>query len=199
MQKKSERRFYLRHFKAISHAIATYEDLNTLIKHLAEGTSRTFKAKGCSIMLLDEQENQLFHVASYGISKDYLQKGPVFFDIKHCALCTGEPVFVENMQDDSRVQYPGAAAKEGIVSMLSIPIKSRDKIIGILRIYHAEPWIIDKEDIESLCVLTELLGLVIDYNGLKNFLDQVKVALESLPLRMLGGIACEGTTRQRYD
>lgn len=199
MQKKSERKFYLRHFKAISHAIATYEDLNTLIKHLAEGTSRSFKAKGCSIMLLDEQENQLFHVASYGISKDYLRKGPVFFDMDHCAFSTGKPVFVENMPDDSRVQYPEAAVKEGIVSMLSIPIKCRKAIIGILRIYHGEPWMLHEEDVDSLCVLTELLGLVIENNGLKNFLDQVKVALESLPLRMLEGIACERAPRQRYD
>ena len=108
-------------------------------------------------------------------------------------------MFVENMQDDSRVQYPGAAAKEGIVSMLSIPIKCRKTIIGILRIYHGEPWILHEEDVDSLCVLTELLGLVIENNGLKNFLDQVKVALESLPLRMLGGIACERAPRQRYD
>jgi len=53
MDEKLDRRYYLKHFKAISHAISTYEDLNTLINHLTEGTSRAFKAKGCSIMLLD--------------------------------------------------------------------------------------------------------------------------------------------------
>jgi len=66
MDEKLDRRYYLKHFKAISHAISTYEDLNTLINHLAEGTSRAFKAKGCSIMLLDERENQLFHVMHGG-------------------------------------------------------------------------------------------------------------------------------------
>jgi len=66
MNKEPDRRFYLREFKAISHAISTYEDLNTLIRHLAEGTARAFKAHGCSIMLLDERENQLFHMSSNG-------------------------------------------------------------------------------------------------------------------------------------
>lgn len=188
MKKKAERKFYLRHFKSISHAISTYEDLNTLIRHLAEGTSRTFKAKGCSIMFLDERENQLFHVASYGISENYLRKGPVFYDEKYCASSMGEPVMVEDMQNDPRVQYPEAAVKEGIVSMLSIPIKCREANIGVLRLYYSEPWVIHEEDIDSLCVLTELLGLVIENNGLKNFLDQVKIALESLPLRMLEGL-----------
>ena len=49
MTKMGERKFYLKQFRAISKAIAMYEDPNTLMKHLAEGTSRTFNAKGCSI------------------------------------------------------------------------------------------------------------------------------------------------------
>ena len=182
----SERRFYLNHFRVICHAIATYDDLNTLIRHLAEGTSRSFKAKGCSIMLLDERENQMVHVASYGVSEEYLAKGPILFvDKRKSSFYTGEPVFVEKMQDDSRVQYPEAAAQEGIVSMLSIPIKCRAVIIGILRIYFIEPRMPHEEDVEALSIMAELLGLVIENNGLKNFLDEVKMALESLPLRML--------------
>ena len=188
MDEKPDRRFYLKQFKAISYAISTYEDLNTLINHLAEGTSRAFKAKGCSIMLLDEREHQLFHVGSYGISDQYIRKGPVMVKDKHCAACTGEPVFIEDMQNNPLVQYPKAAAGEGIVSMLSIPIKCRGVIIGILRTYHDKVRVYHDEDIDSLCVLTGLLGIVIENNGLRNFLDQVKIALGSLPLRMLEGI-----------
>ena len=188
MVTKSERRFYLKHFKSISHAIATYEDLETLMKHLVEGTSRSFKARGCSIMLLDERVHELFHVASHGISEEYLHKGPILFvDDKQCAIYTGEPVHVEDMQNDPIVQYPKAAAREGIVSMLSIPIKCRKAVTGILRIYFGESRILHEEDVESLTIMTELLGLVIENNGLKNFLDQVKMGLDSLPLRLLEG------------
>ncbi|MFA4917084.1 MAG: GAF domain-containing protein [Syntrophales bacterium] len=189
MSEKSERRFYLKHFKAISRAIATYEDLNTLINHLVEGTTRTFKAKGCSIMLLDERDNELIHIASYGISDEYLQKGPVMWvDNTQSAFMTGKPVFVKDMQNDPRIQYPEAAEKEGIVSMISIPIKSRKAIVGGLRIYFDEPRIIVDEDIDSITVLTALLGLVIENNGLKNFLEQVRMALDSLPSRLRGGV-----------
>jgi signal transduction protein with GAF and PtsI domain len=185
MEQKPERKFYLQHFRAISHAISTYEDLNVLTNHLAEGTARRFKAKGCSIMLLDDRDNQLYAVSSYGLSEEYLYKGPVIMDDKHSAIRKGEPVLVENMQNDPRVQYPEAAAKEGLISMLSIPIKCREAIIGVIRIYHAEPQKIHDEDIETLCVMSEHLGLVIENYGLKNFLDGVRIALESLPPRML--------------
>jgi signal transduction protein with GAF and PtsI domain len=188
MKKEPKRKFYLKEFKAIAHAISSYEDLNLLINHLVEGTTRTFEAKGCSIMLYDDREKQLFPVSSHGISEGYLGKGPIFADDKHSAFFTGEPAFVEDMQNDTRVQYPSAAAKEGIVSMLSVPIKHRETVIGILRIYHGEKWIYNEEDIDALCVLAGLLGLVIENNGLKNFLDKVKISLESLPLRMLEGL-----------
>ena len=188
MNKKPQRRFYLRHFRAISHAIASYEDLETLIHHIVEGTNRTFNAKGCGIMLLDEKENQLINIASYGISEEYLRKGPVLWvDSNQSVIITGKPVFVEDMRDDPRIQYPDAAAKEGFISMLSIPIRSREAIIGVLRIYFGQSQVIHKDDIDSLCVLTELLGLVIENNGLKNFLDQVKMALDSLPVRLFKG------------
>lgn len=186
MARKADRRFYLREFKAISHAISTYEDFNLLIRHLAEGAARSFRAKGCSILLLDEREKQLFHVGSYGISDEYLQKGPVFADQKQTALYTGQPVFVEDMQHDARVQYPEAAAKEGIVSMQSVPIMCRGVPVGILRIYLNEPVELHEEDVNALCVLTEQLGVVIDNNGMRNFLEKVKMALEDLPLRLLG-------------
>ncbi len=184
--KQPEIKLYLHNFKAISHAIATYEDLDILIKHLAEGTTKTFEAKGCCIMLLDEKEKQLFTVSSFGISDEYLQKGPLFVDDKYTALVTGEPVLIKDMQKEKTIQYPEAAKAEGIVSMLSIPVKCRDAILGVIRIYLGEPMNIHEEDIDTLRVIGVNLGLVIENNGLKNFLEKVKIAMDSLPLRMTG-------------
>jgi signal transduction protein with GAF and PtsI domain len=188
MEPKLLRRFYLKEFKAISHAIATYDDLNVLTSHLAEGTARSFSAKGCSIMLFDDREKQLFPVATHGISEDYVRKGPIFVDVKESAFFRGEPVFVKDMQKDPRVQYPKEAAKEGIVSMLSVPIKSRGAVVGTIRIYQGEAKEFHEDDVEAMCVLAELLGLVIENSGLRNFFERVRGALESLPLRMLEGI-----------
>jgi len=187
MTKEPVRKFFLKEFKAISHAISTYEDLNLLINHLTEGTTRTFEAKGCCIMLFDDRENQLFVVSSYGISEEYLMKGPLFVDDKSSAFVKEKPVFIEDIGSDPRIQYPEAAKKEGIVSMLSIPITFRGAAIGLIRIYHGELKRFNEEDIDALRVLAEHLGLVIENNGLKNFLDKVKMAMESLPIRMLEG------------
>lgn len=188
MKPTSQRKFYLHEFKAISHAISTYEDFILLVNHIAEGTTRTFNAKGCSIMLFDERERQLFAVGSYGFSDDYLHKGPIFVDQKYCAFFTGEPVFVEDMTTDPRIHYPEAAVKEGISSMLSVPIKYRRTVIGTIRIYQAESRPFHADDISTMSVLAEHLGLVIENNGLRNFVEKIKIAMESLPVRMLEGL-----------
>lgn len=185
MNQSTERKFDLRKFKAISNAISNYEDLNLLINHLVEGTTRTFEAKGCSIMLLDEKENQLFTVSYYGISEEYLKKGPLFVDEKYSAFIKSEPVYIENVQSDTRIKYPQAAVKEGIVSMLSIPIIFRNIPIGLIRIYHSEVKAFHEEDIDSLRILATHLGLVIENNGLKNFLAGVNAAMQNLPQRII--------------
>ncbi|MDY0040859.1 MAG: GAF domain-containing protein [Desulforhabdus sp.] len=184
-----DRRIFLREFAAISHAISTYSDVNLLNSHLVEMISKSFKVKGSSIFLYDEREKQLFRVSSYGISESYQTKGPIYVDERFSEFKSGKPVFFSDFREDPRIQYPEEAIKEGIVSMLSVPIKFHEDVIGLIKIYNAEPWILHDEDLNSMCVIAEHLGLVLEYNGLKNFLDQVKIAIESLPLRMLRGIS----------
>ena len=188
MTNHAPRKIHLREFKALTRAISGYEELHILAVHLAEHLCRSFGVKGCSIMLFDERERQLFRVSSHGISEEYLDKGPIFVDEKYTAFVTGEPVFIEDFQNDPRVQYPEAAKKEGIVSMLSVPIKHRNAAMGLIRIYHSSPWRPDPDDLDSFCLLAEHMGLVIENSGLKNFLERVVSAMETLPLRMLKGL-----------
>lgn len=187
MSNEPQRRFYLREFKAISKAISTYEDLNILINHFVEGIVRAFKVKGASIMLYDEIEKQLFSVSSYGISDSYHEKGPVFFNEKDDAFEKGKPVFVEDMLSDPRVQYPEAAAAENIRAMLSFPIKNRGAAVGLLRIYHSKSIVLHDDDVDSICVLCQHLGLVIENNGLRNYVQMINAAMNTLPPRLRSG------------
>ena len=181
-------RIGLQEVKTLSRAITSYGDIPLLARHFAERICHALSIKGCSIMLYDEREQQLFRIGSYGISNKYLNKGPLFIDDKYSAFVTGQPVFVEDFQNDQRVQYPQDAAKEGIVSMLSVPVRFQQAPIGLVRLYHSQTLMLHEEDIDSFSLLADHLGLVIENNGLRHFLDKVKNAMETLPLRMLEGI-----------
>ncbi len=94
--------------------------------------------KGVSIRLLDEKKNRLELVCSRGLSETYINKGPVESDRSLAKALNGEPHFVLDASTDPAVQYPEEAHKEGIVSMLSFPLKGRDKVLGTLRLYTSQ-------------------------------------------------------------
>ena len=50
----------------------------------------------------------------------------------------GQIVVILDMSSDTRVQYPEEAKREGIVSVLSVPISVKGQIIGVLRIYTSD-------------------------------------------------------------
>lgn len=187
MNQEPQKRFHLKHFKTISLAISQYEDLDVLLNHFVEGLCQTFKLKGASILLYDEQESQLFRVANYGISEKYLTKGPIFADDNDEAFVTCRPVLIDDMQSDPRVRYFEEARSEGIVAMLSFPIKCRNAAVGLIRAYHNSPIVLHEDDVDSISVLSQLLGLVIENKGLKNFLGNVQLAVSGLPLRLREG------------
>ena len=185
MTEKVERRIYLKEFRVVSRAIATYEDLLLLFNHLTKIITTSFKVMGCSIMLLDEREEQFFRMASYGVSQEYLDKGPLFADDKFRVFMEGEPVFIKDVANDARIQYADAALKEGITSILTVPIKFRAITTGIIRIYSDQKWDLHDDDLDSFEVIGEQIGLLLEYNGLKNFFEMIKAGIDRLPPRLL--------------
>lgn len=185
---KPEARIQLREFKAISYAISTYEDLGMLQRHLVEGVCTAFKIKACSIKLYDDREKELFRVASCGLSRNYLKKEPIIVSGENKECLNGEVIFYEDIRKDNRVVNPDAAEKEGIVSMLSVPIMYGKAVLGVLKMYHDVPWMLHDDDLDAFRVLAKHLGLRIEYTGLRNFFETVKAAAGSLPLRMLEDI-----------
>ena len=187
MKEKNERKFYLQEYRTISHAISTYENMNLLFQHLVEGVCRTFGFKGGSLLLYDDKEKELFRISSYGLSDEYIAKGSMYMNDELDTFLKGEISLYTNLKNDKRVKYPDAAIKEGIASILSLPVKCKNSIIGLLKCYHSEQILIHEDDIESIKVLLQQLGLRIEINGMKNFMDTIKAAIDNLPLYITEG------------
>jgi signal transduction protein with GAF and PtsI domain len=118
--------------------------------------------KGASIRLLDETKATLELVASFGLSKKYLQKGPVSAQKSIAqAMKNGKPVIILNAATDRRVQYRAMNKEEGIVSILAVPIKTKEKVIGVLRLYSKAVRHFTAEEIKLVTALAYLGGLAI--------------------------------------
>ena len=85
---------------------------------------------------------------------------------------------IYDVGDDPRIQYPEAAIKEGIASILSVPINVHDRVIGALRVYTAEPWEFTLVDVNFVQAVAQITGMAIDLcrlnKGYKNSIEVLK-------------------------
>jgi GAF domain-containing protein len=110
-------------------------DIKNILNNLTVGTCKALGMKGAAIRLLDKESGELKLVASYGLSEAFLNKGPVSATISATQALKGETLVIEDATNDKRIQYKEEMKKEGIVSMIVTPIKSREEVIGVLRLY----------------------------------------------------------------
>jgi signal transduction histidine kinase len=178
--------------KDVISSVTPDEVLNSIVKSVAIALD----AKGCSLMLLSPDGKQLIHTVSYGLSERYLRKGPVKSDTIINQVLKGKSVAVLDATKDPRVQYKEQAAKEGITSMLSVPLLPDSEVTGIMRIYTSEPRQFSPDDVDFLGDLANLgalaLGKAKSYEALGKDLEQCSLDLAKLEeeknnfLRFLG-------------
>jgi CheY-like chemotaxis protein len=151
-----------RSFEALKKEIASTLSLQTVLSLLAKGVVRIMGVKGSTVSLLGKFQAELHIMASEGLSSRYLEKGPIDL-VKSIGdtVLKGEHVLIEDASGDSRVQYPEEARKEGIVSILSIPMKVRGRVMGALRLYTSEPRVFSPEEIQFLFGLAEQGALAV--------------------------------------
>ncbi len=145
--------------KAIGSTLNLREVLDLILKHAVDSLG----LKAGAISLLDTKKNRLQLIANRNLSQDYLDKGPVAADKSMPGAITDKrPVVVPDVQQDSRLQYPEACKKEGIGSILSVPIMFRENVIGVLRLYGAEPREFTYREVEFICALADQGGIAIE-------------------------------------
>ena len=160
--------------KAISHS----KDPEEVILMTVDSIKSALQAKGCTLFLMNRQTNDLEVAASFGLSEEYLNKGPVSAFRSIAQTLAEGPVAVYDVTDDPRIQYPEEARQEGISSILSVPVLAGGHIIGALRVYTAEPWEFDMEDINFVQAMASMAGMAIDmsrlYKGMKDSIEILK-------------------------
>jgi DNA-binding response OmpR family regulator len=171
-------------FETLKRQIASSLNLGEVLDLVAAGVVRGMGAgvKGSAISLLDKKKNLLKVVAHQGLSRSYLEKGPI--DSSRSLgemILKGEYLWIRDVTQDPRVQYPEEARREGIASILSVPMIVKNEVSGALRIYTGEPREFDPEEIRSLHRFAEQAALAIEnartYEDIKNKYENLRTDL----------------------
>src|SRR5262249_4129624 len=117
---------------AVTRSLATFHDVDELVRFATRRLREVFGADGCAILLLDEKRGEFcFPVASQraagGASGSTLSdmRFPANQGIAGAVLAGGEPILVNDAQNDSRF-YPGVDHRTGVTTrtLLAAPLRS---------------------------------------------------------------------------
>ncbi|MGD8251940.1 MAG: GAF domain-containing protein [Desulfobacterales bacterium] len=167
----------------ISRSLSKSREPEEIIRKTVESIHSALSLKGCALFLINRETKELELAASAGLSREYLNKGTVSALRSIADSLKEGPVAVYDVGDDPRIQYPEAAKKEGISSILSIPIMIGDDAIGAVRAYTAEKWEFTLDDVNFVQALAQIAGIMIEmsrlYKGQSDYIDTISTMCES--------------------
>jgi signal transduction protein with GAF and PtsI domain len=168
-------------FKVVTRAIAESDNLGIMANHLTQLLVGALDIKACTVFALNEDTSELEILASFGLSINYMNKGPIMADKSIGSTLKGEAIVIRDVSESDLLQYPDETKEEGINALVSLPIKFYGEPIGALRLYHQEVWDISERDLDSLQLLAENIGLAMMYTRLLNALQDIHETTTALP------------------
>lgn len=124
-------------FLELASAINSSLDIKQVLRNMGEKSCKALGMKGVTIRLLNEETRSLEMVSSYGLSETFLAKGIVSAEKSVSDAMQGKTVVIEDISKATGLQYPEETMEEGIRSMVVIPMRSRENIIGVMRLYSS--------------------------------------------------------------
>lgn len=176
--------------RAINSAINLDDALNSITREACE----LMRAKMCSLMLLDEAREWLDVRASHGAGEAYLHKprlsvGESFVGV---VVRRRKPLQLENVQSAGQYQNVDVARREGLVSLLSVPLLFGGRATGALNVYTGQPYNFSNEEVRILSMFAELSAIAIEKARLYERVVDVEDHLrQNEKLSALGLLAAE--------
>ena len=168
----------------VSEAIASSLYLEDILKLIVTVTAEVMDSKICSLMLLDNTTGMLTVKATQSISEAYNKKPGLMLGkgIAGKAALSGKYVIVKDVRKDPIYNNVSIAKKEGLCALLSIPLKVKGKVIGVLNLYTSDPHNFTKSEIRVLTAVANQAAIVIENAQL---LVKTKVIQEELASRKI--------------
>jgi signal transduction histidine kinase len=157
----------------ISKAIASGLYLEDVLRLIVTVTANVMDSKICSLWILDEKDGKLKLKATQSISEEYLKERTLSMGegvVGHVAL-HNQPMAVLDVLKEPLYKEKELAKKEGLVSMLSVPMCIKDKVIGVINCYTSYPHPFSKSEEEMLTTVANQAAVCIENSGLMETLD----------------------------
>jgi signal transduction protein with GAF and PtsI domain len=152
----------------ISKAISSDLYLEDILRLIVVVTAEVMKSKICSLWLLDERDQALKIRATQTMSEEYLKERSLKpgEGVVGYVYLQNKPVMILDVLKEPRFKEKELARKETLVSMLSVPMTVRDKVIGVINCYTSSPHKFTKSEVDVFTTVANQAAVAIENAGL---------------------------------
>lgn len=148
----------------ISKAISSDVYLEDILRLIVTVTAEMMGSNICSLMLIDEKKNELVIRATQSISEKYNQKPPLRIGegVSGRAAKENKPIAIKDVAREKEYKHKDIAKKEGLCSLLSVPLAVKNKVIGVINCYTSTPHDFSETEINILTSVANQAAVAIE-------------------------------------
>jgi len=179
---------------SVSRTINSTLNLDEALHVITREACELMRARMCSLMMLDESREWLDLRASHGAGEAYIKKPRLSVEESFLGVVVRrkKPLQIANVQTSNRYQNVEVARREGLISLLSVPLLFAGHSIGTLNVYTSRLYNFSNEEIRILSALAELSAIAIEKARLYERIVDVEEQLrQNEKLSALGLLAAE--------
>ncbi|MCU0531137.1 MAG: GAF and ANTAR domain-containing protein [Syntrophales bacterium] len=167
----------------VSRAITSEKYLEDILGLIVTVTAEVMESKICSLMLIDD-DGKLHVKATQSMSKEYNKKRLVELGkgIVGKVASENRPAIVRDVREEEEYIYRDMARKEGLVSLLSVPLAVKGRVIGVINCYTSRPHDFTEAEVTVVTTIANQAAVAIENTEL---LVRSRVIEEELESRKL--------------
>lgn len=148
----------------ISSALSGFHDLDTTLSNALDSVLELINGDIGGILLVDANTKSLHYHVYRGLSTNYAETIRISLGegIAGTVAETGEPVILEDISKEKRTANPDLVTSKGLRGFVSIPLKSKDRVVGVMNIASHMAGRFSVDEMSLLSSIGDYLGSTIE-------------------------------------
>jgi len=176
------RHHHLHALNRISSATSGLWDLDAILNIALDTVLEIINATTGGILLFQGRTQKLSYRVYRGLSAKYVEQMEMSLGegVAGKVAETGEPIVLENISRDPRAAHPDLVSTEGLGGFVSVPLKAKDTVLGVMNIASHVPGKFSADDMFLLNSIGCQLGTAIEQATLYRRLELGKERYQTL-------------------
>lgn len=159
-------------FHKLASGLNSCMDVKKILAIMAEDMVSALGMVGASVRIVNEKKSAIDLTYHYGLSQAFIEKSNAAVQEIEPEVLSGETVIINNIYGDVRIKHKETMTRDRIVSMLCVPVRSRDRVIGDMKMYFG----VERQFPEDIIMLVNAIahqgGLAIQNVSMQTLLKQ---------------------------